>query len=202
MHLRRPLDEGDAFLVRKARHALYGSGYPSADRITLLRDTDEDGVADLQVPFIENLRSPFGMALVGSTFYVANTDAVLAFRYEQGQTQISAPGKLVASLPANAPNSHWTKNLLAHPDGASLFVAVGSNSNIGELGPVAEQDRAGIWRLDLATRDLVLFAKGPAQPSRYGLALTHRYPMDRRERAGPVRQRPCAGLPGSSERRG
>ena len=141
-----------------------GSGYPSADRITLLRDTDQDGVADLQVPFIENLRSPFGMALVGSTFYVANTDAVLAFRYEQGQTRISAPGKLVASLPANAPNSHWTKNLLAHPDGASLFVAVGSNSNIGELGPVAEQGRAGIWRLDLATRDLVPFAKGLRNP--------------------------------------
>ena len=141
-----------------------GSGYPSADRITLLRDTDQDGVADLQVPFIENLRSPFGMALVGGTFYVANTDAVLAFPYEQGQTRISAPGELVANLPANAPNSHWTKNLLAHPNGASLFVAIGSNSNIGELGPDAEQGRAGIWRLDLATRDLVPFAKGLRNP--------------------------------------
>jgi len=141
-----------------------GSGYPSADRITLLRDTNQDGVADLQVPFIENLRSPFGMTLVGSTFYVANTDAVLAFPYEQGQIRISEPGKLVANLPASAPNSHWTKNLLAHPDGESLFVAIGSNSNIGELGPDAEQGRAGIWRLDLATRELVPFAKGLRNP--------------------------------------
>ena len=141
-----------------------GSGYPSADRITLLRDTNEDGVADLQVPFIENLRSPFGMALVGGTFYVANTDAVLAFPYKQGQTRISAPGELITSLPANAPNSHWTKNLLAHPDGEFLFIAIGSNSNIGELGPDAEQGRAGVWRLDLATRDLVPFAKGLRNP--------------------------------------
>ena len=141
-----------------------GSGYPSADRITLLRDTDLDGIADLRVPFIEKLRSPFGMALVGRTFYVANTDAVLAFPYEQGQTRISAPGELIASLPANAPNSHWTKNLLAPPDGESLFVAIGSNSNIGELGPEAEQGRAGIWRLDLATRELVPFAKGLRNP--------------------------------------
>jgi glucose/arabinose dehydrogenase len=141
-----------------------GSGYPSADRITLLRDTNKDGIADYRAPFIENLRSPFGMALVGSTFYVANTDAVLAFPYELGQTRISAPGELVAILPANAPNSHWTKNLLAHPDGESLFIAIGSNSNIGELGPDAEQGRAGIWRLDLATRELVPSAKGLRNP--------------------------------------
>jgi len=141
-----------------------GSGYPSADRITLLRDTNGDGVADLQVPFIENLNSPFGMALVGNTFFVANTDAVLAFPYAQGQTRISAPGERIASLPASAPNSHWTKNLLAHPNGESLFVAIGSNSNIGELGPEAEQGRAGIWRLDLASRKLVPFAKGLRNP--------------------------------------
>jgi len=149
-----------------AKHVMRftGSGYPSADRITLLRDTDRDGSADYRTPFIEGLNSPFGMALVGSTFYVANTDAVLAFPYEQGQTRISAPGERIASLPANAPNSHWTKNLLAHPDGESLFVAIGSNSNIGELGPGAEQGRAGIWRLDLATRELVPFAKGLRNP--------------------------------------
>ena len=141
-----------------------GSGYPSADRITLLRDTDNDGIADYRSPFIEGLNSPFGMALVGGTFYVANTDAVLAFKYEQDQTRISAPGELVASLPANAPNSHWTKNLLAHPDGESLFVAIGSNSNIGELGPEVEQGRAGIWRIDLTTRELVPFAKGLRNP--------------------------------------
>ena len=141
-----------------------GSGDPSADRITLLRDTDQDGIADYRAPFIEGLNSPFGMGLVGSTFYVANTDAVLAFPYEQGQTQISEPGELVANLPANAPNSHWTKNLLAHPNGESLFVAIGSNSNIGELGLEAEQGRAGIWRLDLDTRELVPFATGLRNP--------------------------------------
>jgi len=141
-----------------------GSGYPSADRITLLRDTDQDGLADLQVPFIKNLYSPFGMALVGSTFYVANTDAILAFPYELGQTGISAPGERIASLPANAPNSHWTKNLLAHPNGESLFIAIGSNSNIGELGPEAEQGRAGIWQLDLKTRTLSPYATGLRNP--------------------------------------
>jgi len=141
-----------------------GSGYPSADRITLLRDTDQNGIADLQVPFIENLHSPFGMALVGSTFYVANTDAVLAFPYELGQTRISAPGERIASLPANAPNSHWTKNLLAHPNGESLFIAIGSNSNIGELGAQAEQGRAGVWRLDLKTRILSPYATGLRNP--------------------------------------
>jgi len=141
-----------------------GSGYPSADRITLLRDTDQNGIADLQVPFIENLHSPFGMALVGSTFYVANTDAVLAFPYELGQTRISAPGARIASLPANAPNSHWTKNLLAHPNGESLFIAIGSNSNIGELGAQAEQGRAGVWRLDLKTRILSPYATGLRNP--------------------------------------
>ena len=150
------------FAKRVMRYS--GSGYPSADRITLLRDTNGDGVADLQVPFIENLNSPFGMALVGNTFFVANTDAVLAFPYVQGQTRISAPGERIASLPASAPNSHWTKNLLAHPKEASLFVAIGSNSNIGELGPVAEQGRASIWRLDLKTRTLSPYATGLRNP--------------------------------------
>ncbi len=141
-----------------------GSGYPSADRITLLRDIDKDGIADLQVPFIEKLNSPFGMALIGQTLFVANTDSVLAFPYRDGQTSIKATGELIAYLPTNAPNSHWTKNLLASPNGQNLFVAIGSNSNIGELGPEAEKGRAGIWRLDLATRELVPFAKGLRNP--------------------------------------
>ena len=141
-----------------------GSGYPSADRITLLRDTDQDGVADFKAPFIEGLNSPFGMALIGSTLFVANTDAVLGFPYRDGKTRIEAEGELIARLPANAPNGHWTKNLLAHPNGESLFVAIGSNGNIGELGPDAEQGRAGIWQLDLATRELVPFAKGLRNP--------------------------------------
>ena len=150
------------FAKRVMRYS--GSGYPSADRITLLRDTDQDGIADLQVPFIENLHSPFGMALVGSTLYVANTDAVVAFPYRNGQNSIRSTGELIARLPANAPNSHWTKNLLAHPNGESLFVAIGSNSNIGELGPVAEQGRAGIWRLDLKTGTLSPYATGLRNP--------------------------------------
>ena len=141
-----------------------GSGYPSADRITLLRDTDQDGIADLQVPFITGLKSPFGMALIGQTLFVANTDAILAYPYANGDTSITKRGELITRLPAAAPNSHWTKNLLAHPNGEALFVAVGSNSNIGELGVEAETGRAGIWRLDLNTRELTPFAKGLRNP--------------------------------------
>ena len=153
-----------ARLGRKRIMRFTGSGYPSADRITLLRDTDQDGIADLQVPFITGLKSPFGMALIGQTLFVANTDAILAYPYANGDTSITKRGELITRLPAAAPNSHWTKNLLAHPNGEALFVAVGSNSNIGELGVEAETGRAGIWRLDLNTRELTPFAKGLRNP--------------------------------------
>ena len=111
-----------------------GAGVPSANRITLLRDTDGDGVAELRSAFLEGLNSPFGMALVGNDLYVANTDAVLRFPYAAGDTHITAPGTQVVDLPAGPINHHWTKNLIASPDGSKLYVTVGSNSNVAEHG--------------------------------------------------------------------
>ena len=146
-----------------------GSGLPSVNRISLLRDVDGDGVAELKVAFIENLNSPFGMALHEDVLFVANTDAVLAFDYVEGSTRIDTPGRVVLALPAQAPNSHWTKNLLLDAQLNRLFVAVGSNSNIGELGPMQEVGRAAIWAVDLATFDAKIYARGLRNP--VGMAL-------------------------------
>jgi glucose/arabinose dehydrogenase len=146
-----------------------GSSLPSANRISLLRDVDEDGVADLKVAFIENLNSPFGMALYENVLFVANTDAVLAFDYVEGRTRIDTPGRVVLALPAQAPNSHWTKNLLLDAQANRLFVAVGSNSNIGELGAPQEVGRAAIWAVDLETFDAEIYARGLRNP--VGMAL-------------------------------
>ena len=109
-----------------------GAGVPSADRITLLRDADGDGVPELRTVLLEGLHSPFGMAVVGDELYVANSDAIVRFPFHVGDTRISAPGVKVADLPAGAINHHWTKNLIASPDGTRLFVTVGSNSNVAE----------------------------------------------------------------------
>ena len=141
-----------------------GNGVPSADRITLLRDADGDGAVELRAVFLEGLRSPFGMALVGSDFYVANTDALWRFPYRGGETGIDAPGAKVADLPAGAINRHWTKGLLASPDGTRLYVAVGSNSNAGEHGLEAEERRAAILEVDPATGRARVFASGLRNP--------------------------------------
>jgi glucose/arabinose dehydrogenase len=141
-----------------------GSGGPSADRITLLRDMDADGVVETRSLFLDGLRSPIGMALIGGDFYVANTDAVWRFPYVQGATAISGGGEKVADLPAGAINYHWTKNLLASPDGTTLFVAVGSNSNIGEHGPDAEANRAAVLAVDVESRRVRVFASGLRNP--------------------------------------
>jgi len=111
-----------------------GAGVPSANRISLLRDSDHDGVAETRTIFIENLNSPFGMALVGNDFYVADTDRLLRFHYESGATSIKGPGTPVADLPGGTLNHHWTKNVIASRDGKKLYVTVGSNSNVGENG--------------------------------------------------------------------
>ena len=144
-----------------------GAGVPSADRITLLRDTDGDGVADLRTAFIEHLHSPFGMALVGSDFYVANADALVRFPYTEGETQIDAAPEKVTDLPAGI-NHHWTKNVIASQDGSRLYVTVGSNSNVGENGMEAEEGRAAIWEVDRASGAKRLFASGLRNPN--GLA--------------------------------
>jgi glucose/arabinose dehydrogenase len=142
-----------------------GSGRnPSANRITLLRATHGDGIADVRTVLISGLNSPVGMALVGDSLYVANTDAVLRFPYQQGQTQISAPGTKLVDLPGGTLNHHWTKTLIASPDGTKLYVGVGSNSNAAENGIAAEEDRAAVWEIDTATGQHRVFASGLRNP--------------------------------------
>jgi glucose/arabinose dehydrogenase len=145
-----------------------GAGVPSANRITLLRDTDGDGVADLRSVLLEGLNSPFGMALVGKELFVANSDAVLRFPYAAGDTRISAPGVKVVALPAGPINHHWTKNLIASPDGSKLYVTVGSNSNVAERGMDVERERAAIWEVDATSGAHRIFASGLRNPN--GLA--------------------------------
>ncbi len=140
-----------------------GARVPSANRITLLRDADGDGVAETKTAFLENLMSPFGMALVGDTLYVANADAVVAFPYEAGQTQITAAPRKIVDLPAQR-NHHWTKSLVASADGSRLYVGVGSNSNVGENGLAEEEGRASIWEIDPATGTHRIYASGLRNP--------------------------------------
>jgi glucose/arabinose dehydrogenase len=128
-----------------------GAAVPSANRITLLRDADGDGKPEVKSVFLEGLNSPFGMALVGNILYVANTDAVLAFPYKEGDTKITAKGNKILELNAKAPNNHWTRNLAASADGKKLYIAVGSNSNIAENGLDQEIGRARVIELDLVT---------------------------------------------------
>jgi glucose/arabinose dehydrogenase len=141
-----------------------GAAVPSANRITLLRDTDGDGVADVRSALLSGLNSPFGMALVGERLFVANADAVLVFPYRQGDTTIQATGARLLDLPGGPINHHWTKSLLASPDGQRLYVGVGSNSNIGENGMAAEQGRAAVWEVDIATGAHRVFASGLRNP--------------------------------------
>ncbi|WP_425500188.1 PQQ-dependent sugar dehydrogenase [Parasphingorhabdus halotolerans] len=141
-----------------------GAGTPSANRITLLRDSDKDGKIDEQFAFMEGLNSPFGMALIDDLLYVANTNEILAFPYKQGDTKITAKGRKVANLNAKAPNNHWTRDLLASKDGKYLYVSVGSNSNIGENGMELEKERAAVLRIELATNKKIIFADGMRNP--------------------------------------
>ena len=134
----------------------------SPNRITLLRDADGDGVAKTRETFLEGLNQPFGMALLGDTFYVGNTDGVVAFPYAAGASRITAPP--TRSLTAFKPDGHWTRSLLPSPDGRKLYVGVGSRSNIGEHGMAAEEGRAAIYELDLANRTSRIFASGLRNP--------------------------------------
>ncbi len=142
-----------------------GAGTPSANRITLLRDTDGDGRADQRSVLLQDLSSPFGMALVGDQLYVANADAVLRFPYTRGETRITASPTKLLDLPGGPINHHWTKNLLASPDGRKLYVSVGSNSNVAERGMAVEAGRAAIWELDLASGAHRVFASGLRNPN-------------------------------------
>ncbi len=129
----------------------------SANRITLLRDADGDGVAEIREVFLEGLNQPFGMALLGDTFYVGNTDGVVAFPYAPGATRITGTGRKLAAF---KPGGHWTRSLLPSPDGTKLYAGVGSLSNIAESGMDVEEGRAAIWELDLATGSSRVFAGG------------------------------------------
>ena len=142
-----------------------GARTPSANRITLLRDADGDGRAEFRSVLLQGLNSPFGMALVGDTLYVANTDGIVRFPYREGDVRIEAPGTPVTDLPAGPRNHHWTKNVAAGPDGSRLYATVGSNSNVAEHGMAEEEGRAAIWEIDPVTGDKRPFATGLRNPN-------------------------------------
>jgi glucose/arabinose dehydrogenase len=145
--------------------ATSGGNTGPSNRITLLRDTKGTGVPDVRSVFLDHLNSPFGVALVGNDLYVANTDAIVRYPYKTGDTKISAPGTTLTPLPGGPIDHHWTKSLVASPDGSLLYVGVGSNSNITENGMEAEKNRAAILEVDRATGRFRIFASGLRNPN-------------------------------------
>lgn len=142
-----------------------GAAQKGGNRITLLRDANGDGVPELKTVLIDKLHSPYGIAWVGGTLYVANTDAIMAFPFTPGQTKVTAPGTKIADLPAGPINHHWTKSMVVSADGSKLYVGVGSNSNITENGMDAEEGRAAIYEVDRATGAKRLYATGVRNPT-------------------------------------
>lgn len=155
----RPKDVIAGLLKARGKSPVKGG-----DRITLLRDSNGDGQTDLQTTFISDLDAPYGLAFVNGAIYVANQGDLMRFPYTEGATTMTAPGEKVTDLPAVI-NHHWTKSLAASPDGAKLYVGIGSNSNVGERGMDAEEDRAVIWEIDPATRSNRVFASGIRNPT-------------------------------------
>ena len=149
--------------IQGAMMAKAGSTMPSANHITLLRDADGDGVAEMRTQFLKGLYSPFGMALVGDRLYIANADALVSFPYKDGDTHISAAPSFIANLPGGI-NHHWTKSLLASHDGNKLYVGVGSNSNVAENGMDAELNRAAILEVYAHSGATRVFASGLRNP--------------------------------------
>lgn len=164
----KPEGQGIRGWIMKKVMARAGSGGQSANRITLLRDEDGDGTPEVRTAFLEGLNSPFGMALIDNQLYVANTDALVRFPYEEGATRIDTEGEKIVDLPAGPINHHWTKNVIASPDGSRLYVTSGSNSNVAENGMEAEENRAAILEVDPQKKTLRLFASGLRNPN--GLA--------------------------------
>ncbi|HVI28833.1 sorbosone dehydrogenase family protein [Hansschlegelia sp.] len=142
-----------------------GAKVKSANRITLLRDADGDGKAEVRKTFLTGLNSPFGMALAGDRLYVADTDAIVSVPYREGDTEIKAPVEKLVDLPGGPINHHWTKDLVASPDGSKLYATVGSNSNVAENGMDAEKNRAAILEVDIASKNVRLFASGLRNPN-------------------------------------
>jgi glucose/arabinose dehydrogenase len=159
----RPKDYVEGLVTNRA-----GASAPGGNRITLLRDANGDGRPEVRTIFLDHLNSPFGVVLVGDTLYVANTDAIMAYRYTPGETRIATPGVELTDLPAGPINHHWTKALTASPDGSKLYVGVGSNSNITENGIAVEEGRAAIYEVDRATGAKRIYASGTRNPT--GLA--------------------------------
>ncbi|MER8481961.1 sorbosone dehydrogenase family protein [Mesorhizobium sp. M1322] len=164
-----PAKHDEGFSLRKVFMDLAmkraGAATKSANRITLLRDTNDDGVADVRRTFAEGLNSPFGMTLSNGKLYVANTDALVAFSYSNGQTRVTTPPEKIVDLPAGDLNHHWTKDVIASSDGRKLYVTVGSNSNVGENGMAAEKNRAAVLEVDQPTRRTRVFASGLRNPN-------------------------------------
>jgi len=158
-HIMRPKDFFAGVLKERGT-----SSTKPGQRLTLLRDANGDGVYEGRTVFAENLNAPYGLALVGNHLFVANQDAVVRFDYQPGQTRASGPPTVITSLPSRL-NHHWTKSLAASPDGRFLYVGIGSNSNIGEAGLEAEENRAMIWQIDAQTGASRQFATGLRNPT-------------------------------------
>ena len=158
-------DKGVTAMIANLLQKKAGAIMESPNRITLLRDSDGDGVAEVRSTFAEGLKRPFGMTLTGGKLYVANDDAVVAFPYVDGQTQITGVGEKVFDLPGGPINHHWTKNVVASPDGTKLYATVGSNSNVGENGIENETNRAAVIVYPLPAGPARVFASGLRNPN-------------------------------------
>lgn len=159
-------DEGSGLRawITKRFFKAAGAAVPSPDRVTLLRDTDGDGAADVRAVVVDGMTSPFGIELLDGWLYVANTDALVRFPFRAGQTRVDAPPDTVVALPYEPYNQHWTRNVIASPDGDRLYVAVGSASNVAEHGLETEENRAAVWEVDPATGDWRVYAAGLRNP--------------------------------------
>jgi glucose/arabinose dehydrogenase len=152
-------------LITGVVQGLAGAKAKDANRITLLRDSKGAGIPELRTVFLDHLNSPFGVALIGHYLYVANTDAIMRYPYEDGQTFITDKGTKLTDLPGGPIDHHWTKAMLASPDGSKLYVGIGSNSNVAENGMEAERERAAIWEVDVATGAHRVYASGVRNPT-------------------------------------
>ena len=179
--------------------ATSGGDTGESNRITLLRDATGMVSPQLQSVFLDHLNSPFGVALVGNDLYVANTDAIVRYPYKEGDTKITAPGTVLTPLPGGPIDHHWTKSLIASPDGALLYVGVGSNSNITENGMEAEKNRAAIWEVDRATGRWRIFASGLRNPNGLTWEPQTSCAVGGRQRTRRDRAEPRARLPDLGE---
>jgi len=157
--------EGLMDRIAQRVQAYAGALKPSPNRIMLLRDADGDGLAEVREVFASGLNRPQGMALVGDTLYIANTDALVATPYRDGQMRMEGVPEKIVDLPAGPINHHWVKNVIGAPDGQRLFVTSGSNSNIAENGLAAEENRAAILEVDPSAKSFRLYASGLRNPN-------------------------------------